>query len=257
MERLGEGGTRTDSAETRYGDAKPDHVIAALGARGLALVDGLATRSELLRLTRSIATVVPHRDSDPEGVTTLTDVGEVPSGFAGFSAVALNPHTDCSGQAGPPALLTMHCSKAAVSGGQCVLIDGQAVHDDLAKSEPEALRAFRTQRSVLFGGASGHLGSILANEGGGRLILRFRRDELARFSPDVTRWLPVLHAAIERHAVEFDLAVGQGYVLDNHRWLHGRRAFTGQRVVHRVHGNPLPELGIVTGLRSSIAMDVT
>lgn len=157
-------------------------MVTALVERGLAVVDGLVTRAELLRLALSIATVVPHRDSAPDGVTTLTDLGEVaiPSGFAGFSAVALNPHTDRSGAAVPPALLMMGCSTSAASGGQCVLVDGQAVLDDLATSEPEALRAFRTQRSALFGGASGHLGSILTDVGRGRLVLRFRSDELAR-----------------------------------------------------------------------------
>jgi hypothetical protein len=45
----------------------------------------------------------------------------------------------------------------------------------------------------------------------------------------------------------FRLNAGQGYILDNHRWLHGRRAFTGQRVMYRVNGNPLPHLGITPG----------
>ncbi len=242
---------------TRRGDPEHDHVITALATHGLALIDNVTTRADLLRLAQSIALTIPHRDSDSDGVTTLTDPGEaaVPSGFAGFSASALTPHTDCSGTVSPPALLMMNCSMTATSGGQCVLVDGQAVHDHLTESEPEAIGAFRAQRSVLFGGASGHLCSILTDVGGGRVVLRLRLDELARFSPEVTRWLPALRTAIERHAVEFDLAVGQGYILDNHRWLHGRTAFTGRRVVHRIHGDPLPELGIVTGLRSTTSPD--
>lgn len=43
---------------------------------------------------------------------------------------------------------------------------------------------------------------------------------------------------IERHRVTMMLRPGQGYVLDNYRWLHGRGAFTGDRVFYRVHANP-------------------
>ncbi|MFD9735728.1 TauD/TfdA family dioxygenase [Umezawaea sp. NPDC059074] len=251
MQRLGVSGTRTRLVEARRCGTEHDRVISALTTRGLALMDDLPTREDLLLLARSIATVVPHRDSDLDGVTTLIDLGEPTprTGLAGFSAAELAPHTDCSGSTAPPALLMMSCSTSAVSGGQAVLVDGQAVHDDLAESDPDALHAFMGPRSALFGGASGHLGSIITTIRRERLLLRLRQDELARFSPEVSWWLPVLRAAIERHAIEIELAAGQGYLLDNHRWLHGRKAFTGHRVVHRVHGDPLPDLGIITGLR--------
>jgi hypothetical protein len=47
------------------------------------------------------------------------------------------------------------------------------------------------------------------------------------------------------------LDAGQGYILDNYRWLHGRRAFSGQRVMDRIHGNPLATLGMSPGFRPS------
>lgn len=126
-----------------------------------------------------------------------------------------------------------------------MLIDSQLVDDDLAESEPEALRAFCAPRSVLFGGAAGYLGSIFTYAEDGRIAVRLRLDDLAQFSPEVSRWLPTLRAVIDRHAVMFNLGVGQGYVLNNRRWLHGRRAFTGQRVIFRVNANPLSHLGIL------------
>ncbi len=79
------------------------------------------------------------------------------------------------------------------------------------------------------------------------MTVRLRLDDLAQFSPEVTRWLPTLRATIHQHTTTFTLAAGQGYVLDNHRWLHGRRAYTGPRVMYRITGNPLPHLGIVPG----------
>lgn len=224
-------------------------LVAALAQRSLVLLDGVNSRDDLLRLARSIATVVPHRDGDATGLTTIADVGgQVRSGFAGFSACALNPHTDRSGIASPPALLMMSCGRPATSGGECVVIDGKAVYDDLAESSPKALKALSAPRSVLFGGAAGHVGSVFTKIGG-RIAIRLRLDELAQFSPEITRWLPALRAAIDRHAAMVGLNAGQGYILDNHRWLHGRRAFSGQRVMYRVNGNPLASLGIAPGFQ--------
>lgn len=224
-------------------------LVAELSAHGLVLLDGVTSADHLLRLAHSIATIVPHRDSDASGLTTIADVGgQMGSGFAGFSACALDPHTDRSGIVNPPALLMMACGRPASTGGECVLIDAKAVYDDLAESHPKAAKALSTPRSVLFGGAAGCLSSIFSPTGD-RITVRLRLDELAQFSPETTSWLSVLRATIDRHAAMFRLNTGQGYILDNHRWLHGRRAFTGQRLMYRVNGSPLPHLDITPGFR--------
>ncbi|WP_157434374.1 MULTISPECIES: TauD/TfdA family dioxygenase [Actinoalloteichus] len=90
-----------------------------------------------------------------------------------------------------------------------------------------------TSRSVLFGGSAGHLGAIFEPTGPGLLGVRLRLDGLARWSPQAARWRDLLVATIRRHEHIIPLAAGQGYVLNNRRWLHGRRAFTGQRVMYR------------------------
>jgi len=159
-------------------------LASALAERGLVLLDGVSNPEDFLRLADSIATIVPHRDSDAAGLTTIADVGrQVRSGFAGFSACALNSHTDRSEVANPPILLMMSCGQPASSGGECVLIDGKAVYDDLAEPNPEILKALSAPRSVLFGGAAGHLGSIFTRAGD-RIVVRLRLDELAQFSPE-------------------------------------------------------------------------
>lgn len=235
-----------------HGACRATDLVSALAECGFAVFDGVVDSVDLIRLTRSIGTVVPHRDSDPDGVTTIADLGgeHVGTGLAGFSARALNPHTDRSGIANPPALLAMSCMQAAASGGECVIVDGKAVYEDLAATEPDALMALRTPRSALFGGAPGHLGSTFGNTTGGRITVRLRLDSLAQFSPEAIRWVPALRAAINGNALTFRRDPGQGYILHNHRWLHGRRAFTGQRVMYRVHGNPLPPWRIPSGFRA-------
>jgi alpha-ketoglutarate-dependent taurine dioxygenase len=224
-------------------------LVRALSHAGFALLDGVLDAGTLLRVARSIATIVPHRDSRPDGVTVLTNRGPVSErrGFAGFSPKELMPHTDRSGVAHPPALLMMACDQPAHTGGECIMVDGAAVYTDLAENEPEAVQALSTPRSALFGGAAGYLGSVFTPESNGRITVRLRLDNLARFSPQATRWLPQLRATIDRHAVTVQLRITQGYVLDNRRWLHGRRAFIGNRVLYRVTANPLPRLAIPSG----------
>lgn len=127
------------------------------------------------------------------------------------------------------------------------MIDGCSVYNDLAMNNPEAAHALSQPRTALFGGAAGYLGSIFEHAQRGRIRVRYRNDGLVKYSPEITRFLPVLTASIKRHTTCFTLEPGQGYVLHNHRWLHGRTAFTGDRVMYRLSLEPHPEVAIPSG----------
>ncbi|QUG99896.1 TauD/TfdA family dioxygenase [Saccharopolyspora erythraea] len=229
-------------------------LVTKLAADGIALIEGVHDQASLLDLARSLGTITQHRDSTADGVTTIANLGKVGhrSGFAGFSTDALNPHTDRSGVPNPPSLLLMACRQPAATGGECIAIDGQAVHADLAETEPEAVHALSQPRSALFGGAAGHLGAVFERSADALVALRLRLDELAQFAPEVTRWLPALRNSLDRHAMTFTLDTGHGYILNNRRWLHDRRAFTGHRRMYRVNLEPLPRLGIPAGFTLDI-----
>jgi hypothetical protein len=141
----------------------------------------------------------------------------------------------------------MTCATAADHGGESFAVDGRLLHDTLAGEDPQALLALSRPRSALFGGAGGHLGAVFETSGDGRVSIRLRLDELARYSPDVERALPRLVALAADNMVSFPLRAGQGYVLNNSRWLHGRARFTGPRVMLRLLGDPLAGLGIRFG----------
>ncbi|MFI5537540.1 TauD/TfdA family dioxygenase [Nocardia sp. NPDC051900] len=223
-------------------------VAAKLAADGLARFDGIRTRAQLVALGASLGRVVPHRDSGPDGVTTLTHRGKLGSrvGFEGFGNGALLPHTDRSGLSEPPALLMVVCGRKG-EGGNCIVIDGRRVYLDLVATNRDAAQVLSQPRTVLFGGATGYLGSIFEHAVDARIRIRYRRDELATFSPEIVRWLPTLSDAVERHTIQFGLEPGQGYVLHNHRWLHGRARFTGDRVIYRLSLNPHEEFAIPSG----------
>lgn len=233
---------------TMQAPGAPARLLSAVTEHGLVLIDRILDPAQLLHLTDTFATVVHHRDSAADGITTIVDLRMRPrSGRAAFTSHALVPHTDGTGVSNPPALLLMACAQQASTGGQILLVDGRAVHDDLARNAPEALNAFYTPRSALFGGATGQLSSVFSAIGNGRVRIRARFDTLARFSPQTARHIPALRGAIDRHTVALQLRPGQGYVLDNYRWLHGRQAFTGRRVMQRVIANPVPHNRIPTG----------
>lgn len=223
----------------------PADVLADLRRFGAALIDEVLGPSELVGLARSLGVVAPHRDSGPDGVTSIEDRGVGSPGMAGFTRAELLPHTDRSGVDEPPILLLTACGRRPCSGGESLLVDGQVVHDDLARNAPDALVALSAPRSALFGGADGHLGSVFTRGAEGVVAIRLRLDSLVRFAPAAVPHLPVLRAAIRRHMIVLPVRAGSGYVLNNHRWLHGRRGFEGPRLMYRVIADPLP--GAVPG----------
>jgi alpha-ketoglutarate-dependent taurine dioxygenase len=225
-----------------------------LSRDGLALFRSVGSRAEVLALARALMTVFPHPDADPDGITLITDLGAVGKqpGAAGFSHRELSAHTDRSGACSPPALLLAVCGRPAQEGGASKLTDGLAVYQQLAAASPPAAAAFTQPRSVLFGGASGYLGEVFTpGPAPPRLQLRLRLDDLVAFAPDLQPHLPLLHAIIDRNTLTVPLAAGEGYVLDNHRWLHARETFTGTRTLYRMLGNPLPGAGIHPGIPAS------
>ncbi|WP_336159910.1 TauD/TfdA family dioxygenase [Amycolatopsis sp. VC5-11] len=223
-------------------------LAAVLARHGIALFDGVRDARALRSLAARLGDVAPHRDSDPDGVTVITDRSEGGrAGRAGFSARALAPHTDCSDRRRPPLLVVMACAQPAPSGGDCVLVDGQAVHADLAATEPDALAALSGPRGMYFGDCAGLAGNVFEPQPDGLLGVRLRLDELAQFSPLTQQWKSTLRAAVDRHAITLPLAAGTGYAVNNLRWLHGRAPFIGQRVMWRMLVDPRPEWRIPAG----------
>ena len=67
------------------------------------------------------------------------------------------------------------------------------------------------------------------------------------FSADATPIIPLLRAVITQHLHAIQLRTGQGLLVSNTRWLHGRDRYTGPRVMLRILGDSLPGTGIQPG----------
>lgn len=136
-------------------------LAAVLAQRGVALFDGIRSEQLLLQVAARLGRIVPHRDGNPTGITVLTDRGEVRPrpGQAGFGRQPLAPHTDCTDRPRPPLLVMAMCVRPA-NQGDFVVVDGQAVHAEMAAIAPDALADFSTRHGAYFGGAAGIVGNV-------------------------------------------------------------------------------------------------
>ncbi|KAL8939065.1 MAG: hypothetical protein Q9211_002904, partial [Gyalolechia sp. 1 TL-2023] len=71
-------------------------------------------------------------------------------------------------------------------------------------------------------------------------ILRFRFDDGIQLSASLVDAFPKLRRLFYEYARPISLEPGQCYVVDNHRFLHGRTSFTGARELLRVLAYPHP-----------------
>jgi hypothetical protein len=159
----------------------------------------------------------------------------------------LVPHTDGTSLPDPPGLLLLACQQPASHGGNTLLTDAARITATLARQYPDALRALSAPRAAHFGTADGYLGPVYEFADPGRARIRLRFDDLVRFSADATSVIPVLRAVITQYLHTIPLRTGQGLLVSNTRWLHGRDLYTGPRVMLRILGDPLPGTGIQPG----------
>jgi hypothetical protein len=142
------------------------------------------------------------------------------------------------------------CQQPADQGGRTRVADGACIISSLAERYPAALRALSAPQAAFFGAAGGYLGAVAEPAGPERTCIRLRLDDLAWFSVGSTDAIPLLRTVIARHTQTFRLGAGDGVLLSNTRWLHGRDPYSGRRTLLRVLGDPMPGTGIMPGFPS-------
>lgn len=225
-------------------------IVAQLHDRGLMTFSGITNHARLVSVAQRLMSIRPHRDAGPDGVTVITSTHPQGSGYAAFTDAELIPHTDGSSVPDPPGLLLLACQEPAAEGGWTRVADGARVITTLAEHYPAAMRALSVPEAALFGGAGGYLGAVFEPAGPGLTRIRLRLDELARFSPETAYAIQVLRTVIADHVETFRLGAGDGVLLSNTRWLHGRDCYSGHRTMLRILGDPLPCTGIMPGFPS-------
>ena len=226
------------------------HIAARLRDPGLVTFNGITDRETLIAVARQLMTIRPHRDAGPDGVTVITGSQAQDPGYAAFTDAELTPHTDGSSMPNPPGLLLLCCQRPGSEGGRTLVADGAATVSTLAGQHPAAMRTLSALQAAFFGAAGGYHGAVFESAGPGRTRIRLRLDDLAWFSADAAEAVPLLRAAIASHVQTFRLGAGEGVLLSNTRWLHGRDHYAGHRTMLRVLGDPLPSTRIMPGFPS-------
>jgi alpha-ketoglutarate-dependent taurine dioxygenase len=187
----------------------------------------------VLEAAQSVGEVMLHPDSNARGITPIrltegrTDVG--------LTTGELMAHTDRPATENPPRFLFLWCKRASETGGEVVAYRGHDVVRYLEEHDPATLAAVTSPQAAIFRtGQYEHVGPIIRIEDGDVVSVRLRFDRLIHFSWDAARSLPAFLVALESVARRFALQPGQGYILDNLTWFHGRTSYTGDREVSRI-----------------------
>lgn len=229
-----------DSAFARYlVDRKSEDAgtAAAMLAQNGIITFHASGRADFLELMSQLGEVVMHRDSATDGVTVVSYDPEMAgrSGYAGMSCGPLSPHTDSSGLARPPDAVGLYCEQSSGDGGEAFLLDGYQLLDRLTTTAPYVAEALSREGCAVFhSGGSTYRGAVFERSADGPPRIRLRLDDLGYFATDVLALLPVLERHLTNLGFTVELRPGEGYLIDNRRFLHGRRPFTGKRRMLRV-----------------------
>jgi hypothetical protein len=106
--------------------------------------------------------------------------------------------------------------------------------DEVSAQIPAAIEALTRPRSVVFKSENGLIEGSIFFLCGDNFSVRFRFDRMVYLSPDVASVMPRFLEIIKQFTIMKRLGSDEGYLLDNHRWLHGRTHFSGTRSAYRL-----------------------
>ncbi|MDG4839847.1 TauD/TfdA family dioxygenase [Micromonospora sp. WMMD967] len=231
---------RTDGAQAgrmrlleagRETEVSPDLVPGALAHDGVVLIRQ-GSIAEVRALLDRWTVPVDHPHQVAEGLTVIaprirTDEQD---NEAGFTDLALSPHTDRSLHARPPSVLATLMLTPARAGGSATLVDGAQVLALVRQCAEDSEIAGLRLRT-----ATGRPGPAVVEIGGSHARIRYRDDRIAGpYSTDGrTDVVVAIRRLIAETAQTLHLDAGDGYLVHNHRFLHGRTAFTGDRSLVR------------------------
>lgn len=187
--------------------------------------------AELREWATSLGPVFHHPHADPDGVTVIETRARAKAlGQRGFSPRSLYPHTDRSSLARPPSLLLFWCEASEGTGGETMMVDGLRVLRKWQQSSPEELDLLMNPTHFILSSDAGTVRRpIIEQWGRSAFSFRFRNDEGIHCSAAALTQFRRLLNYIEAGLESFPLMPGSGYIIQNTRWLHGRREFSGRR----------------------------
>ncbi len=201
---------------------------------GISLIKDLNNKAAMLELSSKFGVIFDHPDSGEDGVTVIIPKKDCGPNTLGLSQSNLIPHTDRSIMTIPPHLLLNVMVHPAKKGGESIFIDGYELFRRLKIVDYELWQATQQYRSIIFSDGKQEVpGQIFNQLTAHSLIIRFRFDSNIYFNAVIASKLNTLLNVIHTLQQSLTLEPGTAYLINNHRWLHGRTAFEGEREVWR------------------------
>ncbi|MCK8494901.1 MULTISPECIES: TauD/TfdA family dioxygenase [Spirosoma] len=216
--------------------ANEESILDALDKHGIITFNGIFEIDCFLDLCSKIGPLFNHPDADVNGLTQITHKvdGIDRPGVPGLTDKNLVPHTDRATVADPPFYTSLLCIKTAAHGGDTILADGKEIYDVMKNRFPSELSLLEQPDGAIFGRGSHQYSSAIFNsQGSASKYIRFRYDDIAYFSAEIIQALSVFLTLVYQCQHVFKLDNGQGYIVQNGRWLHGRHSFEGDRLMNR------------------------
>lgn len=217
---------------------KTQEILASVRENGIALIDGLHAVENLATLAQEIGVPILHRDSNQiAGIITLQPKDTVQrETFKGYTRKEQYLHTDGTMVENPADVVVLMCQKEAPRGGESIFVDGKALYKKLAKDTPQLLPALFESAAATFGEAADRIlqKPIFTKTDPKLISISFRYDRLVKFSPTIQKEFQRLLDTMNDLTISIKLRPTEGYVINNHRFIHGRKAFLGDRMIHRV-----------------------
>jgi alpha-ketoglutarate-dependent taurine dioxygenase len=211
-------------------DIDPSEVPGAINTYGIAFFRD-ADVSTLQASLSSWTIPYGHPHENTPGLTLLSaNRQDRHAGLKGFTREQLTLHTDRASNDAPPTLMALLILEPPDAGGKTVLADTAPLIGEL-KSHPE----FDDIKASAFLASDNQKWPILERTTHERYRFRFRNDEVAR-PHSARKEGELLLRALEQlcsHPRTVELRSGEGYLLHNARYLHGRQEFQGRRTVAR------------------------
>jgi alpha-ketoglutarate-dependent taurine dioxygenase len=192
---------------------------------------------ELLRFATHFGAVLKDGAGKEDGVSRIAydPIRAQQIGGKAYSRQPLFPHTDRSAYAEPPRFVITVAVHIRGVGGSSTFVSGDVLFKRFAEQDPKGLESLMDRNNFVFRRSDTLLPAPIF-EASDRVPfrIRFRWDEALYISPAAIPHASTFVQASRDAAWDVVLEERQGYILDNHRMLHGRRGFYGEREIWRV-----------------------
>ncbi|OXA59995.1 uncharacterized protein LOC110843886 [Folsomia candida] len=202
--------------------------------RGIVFVRNIKSEQSLTEISKHFGHVFNPRHGSENGVANIHPDHTLEG--KGYTRTALLLHTDRSGMDNPPRFLMTTVKKQSKSGGHSTFVNGRHLQTQILSEDSKLFKLLQSSKMTQFQQEDRSFKPLPMFYGENKIRCRF--DDGIYFNHLLAEKLPQLMHHLARLQLREAFKEGEGYILDNHWWLHGRDGFNGDREILRLLINP-------------------